>query len=71
MAAIAERIHAAMREPVILPDGSEITCSVSIGMALFPRDGTDAPALLRAADEAMYASKRRDGPPLPDVVPSR
>lgn len=71
MVAVAERIHAAMREAVVLPDGREIISSVSIGMAMFPQDGVDAAALLRAADEAMYLSKRRDGPPLPDAMVSR
>jgi len=71
MTAIAERIHAAMREPATLPDGSRIVCSVSIGMAMYPHDGADAAALLGAADEAMYASKRRHGPPRPDLIPFR
>ncbi len=32
--------------------------SVSIGVATFPEDGTDAEALVRAADTALYAAKR-------------
>lgn len=71
MAAITERIHMAMREPVIMPDGSEILSSLSIGSALFPRDGDDAARLLRAADEAMYASKRRIVQSLSGILPSR
>ena len=32
--------------------------SVSIGVATFPDDGTDAEALVRSADTALYAAKR-------------
>ena len=36
----------------------ELRVGASIGVALFPRDGHDAVALLREADDAMYRAKR-------------
>jgi GGDEF domain-containing protein len=44
---------------VILPDGSEVIPSVSIGSARYPDDGADAEILVRKADESMYLAKSR------------
>lgn len=54
---VARKLLRAVAQPVEL--GSK-ACSVgtSIGIALFPRDGDDAAALLAHADDAMYRSKR-------------
>ncbi|WP_273596680.1 putative bifunctional diguanylate cyclase/phosphodiesterase [Roseateles koreensis] len=41
--------------------GAELYAHMSIGVALFPRDGLDAPTLLRAADAAMHRAKSRAG----------
>lgn len=35
-----------------------VSVAVSIGIASFPRDGVDASQLIRAADIALYTSKR-------------
>jgi diguanylate cyclase (GGDEF)-like protein len=43
----------------IANDGMEPKISVSIGVAVYPRDGEKIEALLRAADVAMYAMKAR------------
>ncbi len=43
----------------IANDGMGPTLSVSIGVAVYPRDGERIEALLRAADVAMYAVKTR------------
>ncbi len=42
-----------------LVDDIEFTVTVSVGIAVFPRDGKDAHMLLRNADTAMYRSKRK------------
>ncbi len=54
--AIAERVIEAMREPVVLDDGTTaFSCSVSIGIAIGPRANADE--MLRDADLALYAAK--------------
>lgn len=40
-------------------DGKEPKLSVSIGTAIYPRDGEDIDALLAAADRSMYSIKRQ------------
>jgi diguanylate cyclase (GGDEF)-like protein/PAS domain S-box-containing protein len=55
---IAERILAAIDKPFAF-DGYEQFLSTSIGIASFPRDGTDADTLLKHADIAMYRAKER------------
>ncbi|MDB5963297.1 MAG: sensor-containing diguanylate cyclase/phosphodiesterase [Massilia sp.] len=51
------RLMAAAREPLMLAQRT-VRLSASVGVSLFPRDGDTAQALLRRADEAMYAAKR-------------
>lgn len=53
---IAARILDAIRQPLFI-DGQEIGASASVGIAVFPDDGTDAGKLQRAADAAMYCAK--------------
>ncbi|MEM9838675.1 MAG: PleD family two-component system response regulator [Pseudomonadota bacterium] len=54
---IAERVLTAVSsEPVALPDGREISVTVSIGASLFKEDDTLA-TVLKRADEALYQSK--------------
>ena len=40
-------------------DGVSLTVTASIGIALYPEDGSSAQELLKQADMAMYAAKRR------------
>jgi diguanylate cyclase (GGDEF)-like protein len=54
--ALAERLLDVLRAPVNL-DGVEVTVSVSVGVALYPDDGTTVQDLLRNADTAMYRAK--------------
>lgn len=58
---IAENIAAAMREPIVLADGTTVASSVSVGIAIYPDDARDAAGLIRAADAAMYRTKTRSG----------
>jgi diguanylate cyclase (GGDEF)-like protein len=56
-AAAAERFADALREPVALPDGSELFVTASLGIA-FTADATaSAESLIRDADVAMYRAK--------------
>jgi diguanylate cyclase (GGDEF)-like protein/PAS domain S-box-containing protein len=59
---LANKIVAAMRQPFTLHD-SELHVGCSIGITLYPEDGTDAVTLLKNADTAMYRVKDagRDG----------
>lgn len=56
---IAERIIGALREPMQIALNS-LVITPSVGIAIFPTDGTDADTLLRHADLAMYFSKRKN-----------
>jgi diguanylate cyclase (GGDEF)-like protein/PAS domain S-box-containing protein len=40
-------------------DGQRLSVTASLGIALYPRDGSDFNALLRAADAAMYRAKEK------------
>ena len=53
---VAEHIIASMATPFVVA-GSEQFLNASIGIALFPADGTSAEELLRNADTAMYRAK--------------
>jgi diguanylate cyclase (GGDEF)-like protein/PAS domain S-box-containing protein len=54
----AARINQALSAPMVL-DGRTIVTTVSIGVALYPRDGIDMGELLRHSDTAMYQAKDR------------
>src|SRR5439155_19946804 len=54
----AERINQALSAPMVV-DGRTLVTTVSIGVSLFPRDGTDMGELLRHSDTAMYQAKDR------------
>ena len=53
---VAQRMLEAMREPIIV-SGQECFVTVSVGVAIFPRDGNAVVDLLRNADVAMYSVK--------------
>lgn len=55
---IAEKIIATMDMPIALPEASQVTTSLSIGIAIYPEHGATPGALLNAADAAMYQAKR-------------
>ena len=56
--AMVRKRLAVAQEPVQF-DGQTIDIGVSAGIAMYPDDGRDADALMRRADQAMYAVKRR------------
>jgi GGDEF domain-containing protein len=47
--------------PSALPllEGREVSISASIGVAIYPDDGTDVDTLVSRADKAMYEAKQR------------
>jgi len=54
---IALRIERCFDQPLSI-EGLSLPASISTGIALYPANGRDKEALLRAADQAMYAVKR-------------
>ena len=54
--ALGEKLRFAISEPMILA-GVLLDVDVSVGIALYPRDGDDIDVLLQRADVAMYAAK--------------
>lgn len=59
---LADRLRQKVAETLVrLSDTVEVKFSSSIGVATYPRDGATAQALVRAADDALYAEKRRTG----------
>jgi diguanylate cyclase (GGDEF)-like protein/PAS domain S-box-containing protein len=57
-APIAQKLLDTLHQPFAV-DGQELHVSGSIGISLYPTDGTDAEALMRAADIAMYHAKEK------------
>ena len=57
---IARRVVSAIEQPMEIM-GSVVTVGASVGIAAFPDHGNDASSLMRHADTAMYAAKRRRG----------
>ena len=59
VATVADKIIAALAEPFELGSAKRSAAiGVSIGVALYPADGQDREALVKAADSAMYAAKK-------------
>jgi diguanylate cyclase (GGDEF)-like protein/PAS domain S-box-containing protein len=53
---IAEKIMAAIAEPCLI-EGQEVLVTCSIGIAMYPDDGTDDVSLIKNADAALYKAK--------------
>ncbi len=54
---VAEKVRESLREPYVL-DAATAHLSTSIGVSLFPANGSDPEQLQRAADAALYKAKR-------------
>jgi diguanylate cyclase (GGDEF)-like protein len=57
--ALARKLLAAISEPLEITGPKRIQFTISVGIAIYPRDAKDADALLQQADLAMYQVKRR------------
>jgi diguanylate cyclase (GGDEF)-like protein/PAS domain S-box-containing protein len=57
-APIAQKLLEAIRQPFHI-EGREFLISTSVGISLFPEDGTDAETLIKNADTAMYQAKEQ------------
>ncbi len=55
-AIMAGKLRASLAKPVLV-DGFELFVQASIGISVFPTDGTEPATLLRNADAAMYRAK--------------
>ena len=55
---VAEKLRTTLREPYDLGKGTTANVGASVGISVFPQHGTDAEDLQRAADGALYHSKR-------------
>lgn len=54
---IARRIKDIITEPVII-GGNSVSVGASIGISIFPSNGSDSESLIQKADEAMYRVKK-------------
>ena len=57
IALIAEKILNAIQVPCNV-SARDLTISASIGISIFPKDGTTADTLVKSADKAMYHAKQ-------------
>ncbi len=53
---LAHKLTNAMQQPIVI-DGREHAVHASIGIAMYPDDGTDTETLMRQADQALYRAK--------------
>ena len=53
---VTQRLIPAVRQPMLV-EGHTLSVSCSVGMALYPDDGTEEDELMRRADAAMYEAK--------------
>jgi len=54
----AQRITESLSSPIVI-DGAPLITTASIGLSLYPRDGSDMGELLQHSDTAMYKAKER------------
>ncbi|HEY7890211.1 MAG TPA: EAL domain-containing protein [Steroidobacteraceae bacterium] len=66
---LAERCSAGFKEPIV-HEGLEFYSTPSIGVALYPQDGSDVATVLKHADTAMYQAKTGNAAPIAAYVPA-
>lgn len=66
---VGRKLLAALSEPLAI-DGHQCRVRATIGYSVAPADSTDADALLRLADAAMYRGKERGGAVLVRTAPA-
>lgn len=54
---IAQKLLALLQNRLLI-DGKDLQVRASLGISIYPQDGSDAQTLLQSADRAMYSSKR-------------
>lgn len=57
---IAKQVIATLAKPFVI-NGEENIIAASLGIAIFPQDGTDIADLMRHSDIAMYRAKEKSG----------
>jgi diguanylate cyclase (GGDEF)-like protein len=57
---IAQKIIHALTQPMLL-DGQELAVTASVGISLYPHDSQQPDELIKYADAAMYAAKKKGG----------
>ena len=57
---VAQKLLATLNTPFLI-DGHDLRVGGSIGISVYPQDGSDAETLLRLADIAMYRAKQEGG----------
>ena len=60
VAVVIEKVQAALAKPALV-EGQEVGVSTSIGVTLYPWDGSNVTDLIKRADTAMYRAKDRGG----------
>ncbi|MDQ3775175.1 MAG: diguanylate cyclase [Pseudomonadota bacterium] len=60
VAVVIEKVRAALARPALI-EGQEVEVSTSIGVTLYPWDGTNVTDLIKRADTAVYQAKDRGG----------
>ncbi len=55
---VAERVRSIIEGRSFEYQGNRLSVTISVGVATFPGDAADRVSLIKAADEALYASKR-------------
>lgn len=59
LGALVQRIHHAMKAPILVDGGIPVVLTASIGWSWYPEDGTDVTRLFAKADARMYQVKRQ------------